>query len=132
LSRLRGRFGHGESGCGSTCGGCNEGPSLFERLRGRFHRNSGCDCGTGCGTGCGTTSGCCGATGAGPAYHGNGVVPQQPAEPLKMPKEGEAPKKLPDGKDAKDGKEARAPSVPKDLDLTPLEKAPDGENRRPF
>jgi hypothetical protein len=128
LSRLRGRFGHGESGCGSTCGGCNEGPSLFERLRGRFHRNSGCDCGTGCGT----TSGCCGATGAGPAYPGNGAIPQQPAEPLKMPKEGDAPKKLPDGKDAKDGKEARAPSVPKDLDLTPLEKAPDGDNRRPF
>jgi hypothetical protein len=43
-----------------------------------------------------------------------------------MPKEGDTPKKLPDGKD---GKEAKAP---KDLDLTPLEKAPDGDSRRPF
>jgi hypothetical protein len=49
-----------------------------------------------------------------------------------MPKEGEAPKKLPDGKDAKEGTETNGASVPKDLDLTPLDKAPQGDNRRPF
>jgi hypothetical protein len=40
-----------------------------------------------------------------------------------MPKEGDAPKKLPDGNGA---------SAPKELELGAPDKAPDGEGRRPF
>jgi hypothetical protein len=52
-----------------------------------------------------------------------------------MPKEGDAPKKLPDGKGAGAPKELpddNSAGTPKELELGAPDKAPDGDNRRPF
>ena len=130
FAKLKAKFAREDCGCkgscGSSCDSCGgEGPGLFDRLKARFQRGSSCD-------GCGAPA-CGGCSGCGAAAPIGGAIAAPPAgghgEPLKMPKEGDAPKKLPDGK-GKDGKET---SAPKNIDLTPTSgKSTEVENRRPF
>jgi hypothetical protein len=129
---MKGRFHHeSECGCGcaaapvqTSCGcastsacGCESGPSLWERLKGRFHRSEcGCEsgCNTGCSTGCnsGCNSGCSSCGGATSAY--SAPVNASPAMPAagehlnKLPKDADPGKKLPEGGKEK---EARAPAA---------------------
>jgi hypothetical protein len=115
-------WGSSECGCGcaapvqSSCGcastsacGCESGPSLWERLKGRFHRSEcGCGCESGCNSGC---SSCGGAAGVYSAPYGAPVnaAPAAPAagEHVKPPKDLDPGKKLPEGGKEK---EVRAPA----------------------
>jgi hypothetical protein len=95
-------------GCASTSAcGCESGPSLWERLKGRFHRSE-CGCDSGCNSGC--NSGCSSCGGAVGAY--SAPVNASPAAPaagehVKPPKDLDPGKKLPEGGKEK---EVRAPS----------------------
>ncbi len=102
-------------GCASTSAcGCDSGPSLWERLKGRFHRSE-CGCESSCSScGCGTT-GVVGAPAAG-AY-------SAPADANPMPPAGEPIKKLP--KDADPGKKLDAGPKEKETRApAPFEVAP--------
>jgi hypothetical protein len=130
FSRLKGRF-HRESECGcasapvqTSCGcastsacGCESGPSLWERLKGRFHHSE-CGCESGCNSGCNSgCSSCGGATGAVGAYGAPvNVSPAAPAagEHVKPPKDLDPGKKLPEGGKEK---EVRAPAS---FDVAPV------------
>ena len=114
MERLKARFAKDECGCQPSCGckgSCGsacDSPGLLDRLKARFHRDD-CDCGCGCGAA------------AVPA------TPAKPGEPLKMPKEGEPSKKLPDGE------KKTGISAPKELDLTPTSGKPlETPTQRPF
>ena len=109
----------------SSCG-CDSGPSFWERLKSRFHRND-CGCDSGCNTGC--SSGCgCGGTSSYGAPVGAPVVAPAPGERIGAPKDGEPAKPLP--KDTDKPKEAKSPA--------PFEVAPaatitiEKDNKNPF
>jgi len=140
FSRLKGHmhWGSSECGCGcaapapvaTSCGcastsacGCESGPSLWERLKGRFHRSE-CGCESGCNTGC---SSCGGATSAYSAPVN--VSPAMPAagEHVKPPKDLDPGKKLPEGGKEK---EVRAPATfeVSPVSTTTIEK----ESKSPF
>ena len=82
FSRFKGHWGWSSSDCGCGCAaapacgcaavpscGCDSGPSFWERLKSRFHRND-CGCDSGCNTGCG-----CNGTSA---YGAPSATPSQP------------------------------------------------------
>ena len=107
LDRIKAKMHKDECGCQGSCGSACDAPSLLDRLKARFHKD---DCGCGCAA---------------------AVVPPpaKPAEPLKMPKEGEPGKKLPEGTD----KKISAAPAPNALDLTPAPGNPiQAPTLRPF
>ena len=92
-------------------------------MKARFHRSD-CGCDSGCNTGC---SGCGSNSGYAPAA----TAPA--GEPVKLPKDADPGKKLPDGtkpKETDKPKEARAPAA---LEITPAStKSIEKENKNPF
>ncbi len=140
FSRLKGHmhWGSSECGCGcassapvASCGcastsacGCESGPSLWERLKGRFHHS---DCG--CESSCGCSS-CGGATGSVGAYSAPATAaPAAPAagEHVKPPKDLDPGKKLPEGGKEK---EVRAPAA---FDVSPVSTTTiEKESKSPF